>query len=868
MGQGRPTGTSLGAAQGSITINTSQLQQAQAHVVAAAAQMTRAMNSINASTNQAQGSLTALASSFRGVAGAFGVTLGVQTVMQLGKAAIAAGALATAYDRQGIAAANLAGSQGNLNKLMEVYDRATGGIVSQAAALQNVTKLMAVGFADSEEELEKFATAIRGISIAMGQTQDFVTQNLILELFTQRGMRLDQLGLQYDKVKARADELAAADRNLTDQMAYQQAVLEQATERFGGLADSAIGAATGMEKASKAWTDLNLKFGQASKAPLDLAGSGIATWLKGIGHMLDAESAKLTAYMLLWQQLLFLTGASTFSPRAANLAGLGAGRDASRHGLTGATPGRGAPRIDEEKTAAIVDWPKGVADIERNAANDRLDAAKQFEQQRSSTIRDYNQTIAREAQDFATQRARAEADLADSIADIHADAARREIDQAEELARQIGQARADSAERLADMQADLDRTLAQRRADSADKIGEWAADRDEAITERRKDALDRLLEIEQDYAEQRQRAERDHSDRLSDAAASLDANAVYEEQRRFAREAEDALAARDEQLTDEKDKLGEAIDQLNEAHAERIADEKKALDKSIGQAQEAHNRAVADEKEALGKRIAQANAAHAQQLTDARAADALRIEDMKADFAERIEQEDADRVIRLGRLATDHNDQLTEMGRAHRERINQIDSHAAEELAEHNTAFDERMLELGVHNAALEAEQKRHEAESLKMYEEYLLAQKKLLETTFGSIPTPGTTPDSPRRQMLESEVALLRQEASREVINSPRHTELIRQLIALEEMLRNLGATAGVSGAGIGIAGMGASAFNYPIPPVAAASMTGTGGGGNVSIGDISFAVYGVPTDTAQELYNIIDQRLLTRIRQAARGL
>ena len=103
----------------------------------------------------------------------------------------------------------------------------------------------------------------------MGTSQDTVTQNLILELFTQRGARLDQLGLQYDQIRQRAEELQDADAQLTDQMAYQQAVLEQANERFGALATSSAGAATGVENLHTAWTDLRSGHRPDVKGPLD-----------------------------------------------------------------------------------------------------------------------------------------------------------------------------------------------------------------------------------------------------------------------------------------------------------------------------------------------------------------------------------------------------------------------------------------------------------------------------------------------------------------------------------------------------------------------------------------------------------------------
>lgn len=823
MGQGRPTGTSLGAAQGSITINTSQLQQAQAHVAAASAAMTSSMNNINASTNQAQTGLSGLASTFRSLGEAMGISLSVAGAVQLGRAAVASAQLATAYNRQSVAARGLAGSQARLNELLDAYGKATGGVMDDATTLANVLQLQAVGFGKTADQLERFARAARGISIATGREQGSTNQQLLFEMANQTGFRLDQLGLSIEAVKARAEQLQAADKSLSKEMAYQNAILDEANAKFGKLTNSAIGQATGLERAAAAGKDFNLQIGQILGPALNAIGDSFA-------KDLERWAAGMKAFIALTNQAVGkLREMGIIGPDLK-------GSLASRTTIGRTTP-QNFDRFTQDQSAAMVDWARGVADIERDAANDRLDATKQFEQQRSSTIREYNQTIAREAQDFATQRARAEADLADSIADIHADAARREVQQVEELARTIGQARADSAERLADMQEDLERTLSQRRADSADKIGEWVADRDEAIAERRKDSAARLLEIEQEYAEQRERSQRDHGDRLSDAAARLDANAVYEEQRRFRRESEDALAARDEQVSDEKTKLQEAIDQLNKAHQERLSDEKKALDKANSQAQEAFNRQVADEKEALDKRINQAKAAHAQQLADARAADAQRILDMQEDFAERIAQEDIDRGVRLGRLATDHNDQLTEMDRAHNERIAQIGRHAGEERKALDDEFQTRLGELELQTDAWITEQQRITDEAIKQFDKWWdhITGKTII----------GPLPKNP-------------------AIIGPGD---VPRLNPVQPGVNPGGGASPVQPSPTPYAAM--AAFNYPIPPVAATAATGTGGNvTTLTIAPGAVVVYGAPGQSEERLADIIDQRLLHRIQQAAKGL
>lgn len=676
MGQGR--GGDLNAARGSIYIDTSQPQTVPGIMQGVAQGINNAMGNINASSTRAQSGLAGLAGAARGLAGAFGIGVGVAGVAQLVRAGLAAEQLATAYNRQALAARNLAGSQAELNDLLAVYDRATGGIADKATALANVTKLMSVGFADNAQELEQFATAIRGISVAMGMSTDTVTQNLILELFSQRGARLDQLGLQYDKVRKRADELRASDSTLTQQMAYQKAVLEQAIERFGKLATSGEGAATGMEKLGKAITNLRLLQGEISRGPLglfgNLAAGGINLFIEGFRKAQNALENFLDTYikaaqilgrhtgmpfpMLTWEQERFIASAGE--------------RDASRRRSSRRSVG---PAIIEGEREARIDWGRGITEINRRVSEEILQQGEDYQRQRAESERNYQQTVTREAEDYARNRQRQEQDLFDDIAEIHADAARREISMAEDLARSIANAQSESADRIAEI---------------------------------REDSQKRLSDLEEDYQRDREKAARDHRDRLLDAAGRLDAKAIAEANRNFARQEEEAKESHKEQ----RDEIQKSLD-------ERIADEKESLAKSIAQQREAFDR----------------------RLADAREADRIRIEDMNADFIKRQEQEDVDRGIRLERMAEDHADQLAEMDRAHGDRIQQIKDHAQDELNELETQNTQALVDLGVRNQAWIDELRRRDDAALQELERFLNPIRVWMREPTAVFPTPSGAP-------------------------------------------------------------------------------------------------------------------------------
>lgn len=838
----------LGVARGRLEVDYSQLAEARAAVQAFATGATTALTGINSSTATATQGLTGLASAARSFAGAFGISLGAAGIVQLGKMAVASDQLVVAYNRQRVAAEGLAGSQTKLNALLEVYGNATGGILDNATELANVTQLMSVGFADSTAELFKFATAIRGISIATGRTSDTITQNLILELFSQRGQRLDQLGLEYDKVRAKSDELQRADSSLTKEMAYQQAVLSEAQRKFGALADSSEGAISGLEALAKAWSNLRLELAQEMHPGLD-------------------EFFKETAAGLEWIQQHRANGGEAenlYRGMGLTVAPYGqAARDAGRH--SGGSGG-GASGIDPQlgdRQQAIYAWEAKRADIARQSIQDINDEETSFGRQRADTIANYNKDIARGAEDFARQRAQAEQNLQDSIADVQADGARRQVQMAQDLARTIANAQRDSADRLADLQENLDRTISERRADSADRVDEMEEDRDKSIAEKKADSAKRLIEIEQDYNEQRIRAEAQYHLDRTNAAMHLDARTLFELDAQHKLESEQALSAKDKQITDEKSKLDEAIQKVNDSYAERLADEAAALAKSIKQANDAHSRQVADEKEALQKRINNANEAYGIQLADGIAADNQRIQDLKDAFDKEKTQADTEYGLRLTRQKTDFDDQLRQQDDAHKLRITQIETHAGLERDALDAEFIKEMDALGLHNAAWLAAQKQQQEDALELFDTFWKAFAERFGATVGPVTKPDTGFLDPRRAQLQGTI----DEWKRQRANTTDPAEMARLDKLIDDMQKaidKLGpAAATVSGAAFNMPT--ASAF-APMPAMAAGAMMG---GSNRSLA-VTFApgsivINAVAGDQAKDLADMVDKRILHQIQVAA---
>lgn len=622
------------------------------------------------------------------VAGAFGIGLGVVGAVQAGRAAIEAEAVATAYARQNVAAVALAGSQEKLNDLLAVYDKATGGAINRATAMAQVTRLQAVGFADSTQELERFVTASRGASLAMGSTTDYILSQMQLAIANQSTMRLDQIGVGVSEFNERMGELKVSMRGASEEMIYQEALLSLMEQKFGALAASAAAQATGVERLARAWADFRLEAGQVAQGPAGRLGEALAQDLDilteaiernrkaraeaatGIvpgGVTMQTNRAGIESMLagLRAQRERVLTdresGDRTVAATTADLAeldskiraasislaGLASSAALAKGNVPGAPPwlasvnaaqGGAASRFSSEQLAAqetaMVDRYNALNQITRDANRSILDSERQGAAQRASTIANYNKQAAREAEDFGRQRLNAERKHNLALLDVAQDSARQR----------------------AKWEADLERTLQEQRAD-----------RDERVAAARADSAARLTDIEEKYNREREKRQRAFAESIRQAAANLDAVQVRELQRQRREENKEAKEAHQEQVADEAESLQERIDEANQAYAEQEQQQRDSLQRRIDEQREN---------------------------------DALRIEEMKAAFEEQKAQEDIERGIRLGRQAEDHAAQLGEMARQQGERIQQIRLQEAEARQQVNEEHQARLADAGLQTDA------------------------------------------------------------------------------------------------------------------------------------------------------------------------
>lgn len=170
--------------------------------------------------------------------------------------------LGTQYERVNVAGAELAGGQGKLAELMDAYRDASGGAVDKMTALEQVTKLQAVGFANNAQQLERVTRAARAASLATGRDSDYVVSQMQLVVANQSTMRLDQIGVGVGEFKSRLEELKATMPGVSEEARYQEALLSVLEDKYKGLLSSAEAAASGQEMLTAAIKDLKLELAQ------------------------------------------------------------------------------------------------------------------------------------------------------------------------------------------------------------------------------------------------------------------------------------------------------------------------------------------------------------------------------------------------------------------------------------------------------------------------------------------------------------------------------------------------------------------------------------------------------------------------------
>lgn len=620
MALGGLTGGNVGAARGSIEIDTSQPQRVPAIMAGVASGIERNMQRIEASTRRAEGGFKDFSRVAGELSGAFGLTLGVAGVAQLARMTVEMARTSAQAERTEDAFENLAAGVGaSSDQMLAQMQEAADGMVSDANLILGANRAIASGVADTGDELARILEISRAAAATSGRTTTEAFSRITEALAKLEPELLDELNITvrltraYDNYAAQlgttADKLTETQRR---QAMFNELVrqAQPAVEAAGNAADNN---ANRFDRLGASWDNTVRTGGDLFNEVGVVTGA-----LNALATMLDFVNAR-------WQDAITLIeGFKAAAAGVGNLLGWGNGGPPHWRANMPGPRGRFNEAMSEgvdtvARDKAKLDWSEGIADLNERTEKQILDQRRDYNRQREDAENDYQERTLREAQDFALNRQRQEQDLADNIASIHADATRREKRMAEDLARGIARAHEDSSERIAE------------------------------LTE---DHYERLAELEQDYQENREKAAEDHRDKLLSAAGRLDAIAILEERKRWARESKERDDAYHEQRSD-----------LEEQLAERLDDERKALNKSITQQREAHERQLQEAREADALRLAEMNADFEERRRREDQDRAIRLRRDAEDHAEQLaemERAHQERIGQISRHALDEERQLNE----------------------------------------------------------------------------------------------------------------------------------------------------------------------------------------------------------------
>ena len=130
----------------------------------------------------------------------------------------------------------IAGGAGNARDRFNEMDAAVGNWLTRDAKMEASTRIMSLGLADSAEAAGELART----AIMLGdstQTAESRIQTFTQMLATGQTRGLADFGISVLAVRARVEELTAADETLSTSMATQQAITEAAAARMQELGD-------------------------------------------------------------------------------------------------------------------------------------------------------------------------------------------------------------------------------------------------------------------------------------------------------------------------------------------------------------------------------------------------------------------------------------------------------------------------------------------------------------------------------------------------------------------------------------------------------------------------------------------------------
>lgn len=218
-------------------------------------------NAASAQLNEISGSLQGLDKAAKIASGGLSILAGGFALQQAAKFAADMATLNTQMERSRFSFEYFSGSATQAAANIRAVQRAAGGMLSQLDAQNLAVTALTQRLATNSTELERMVKIARGIVIVSPIIKDLdqAFTQLGLTIANKSMMRLDQLGTSATEIKPKIEALMNSNKDLSEEQAFQIAVIDTLESKFEGLTDAAINQASGMEDLKRAWKDYRVE---------------------------------------------------------------------------------------------------------------------------------------------------------------------------------------------------------------------------------------------------------------------------------------------------------------------------------------------------------------------------------------------------------------------------------------------------------------------------------------------------------------------------------------------------------------------------------------------------------------------------------
>jgi hypothetical protein len=257
----------------------------------------RGKNEASAAIKQVKADLGGLDSTAKSLAGGLsgiGSMIGVAglatAAMQIGRMTVELGNLGQEVQQQRAYFNVWSGGVENATANLAAMREAIGGVMTDSEAMTGANKLLSMGLAKNADELanlSKMAVMLGGSTRSASES----INEFSLLLANQSVLRLDTFGISGAKVRARIEELMAADAGLSREQAFLNAVMEEGTVKVNALEAAGVKATTGAQDLATAWRGLREAIGEGLAPALAESQAGLARFMSELSASIQAGSS-------------------------------------------------------------------------------------------------------------------------------------------------------------------------------------------------------------------------------------------------------------------------------------------------------------------------------------------------------------------------------------------------------------------------------------------------------------------------------------------------------------------------------------------------------------------------------------------------